>query len=237
MLSAVRRIHRHRSNGIPRGVVVLAAALLASAVATMAFIYLGNPPRNGPGNSPGGFGRVGGGVLAPGVKLDRRKRSVHRSGLAYWLLGAGGFVVLAGVGTAYWLRNRQSPDDEFADDEVAAQLIGAVVEESLDELRQERDARRVVIACYARMERALSTVGLERSPWEAPLEYLERVLVGLRASEDAVQRLTALFEEAKFSDHVVDERMREDAIGALSAVRRGLRVRATSVLSPSVAAV
>ena len=36
-------------------------------------------------------------------------------------------------------------------------------------------------------------------------------------------RLTALFEEAKFSDHVVDERMREDALGALSAIRRDLR--------------
>src|SRR5436309_210853 len=68
-LSTVWRIYRHRPNGIPRGVLVLAAALVAAALATMAFVYLGNPPRNGPGDSPGGFARAGDGVPAPGVKL------------------------------------------------------------------------------------------------------------------------------------------------------------------------
>ena len=162
-----------------------------------------------------------------GTAFARRKAGTQRSGQVYWIAGTGGLaVVLGAVATAYWLRRRRREEGEVEEgDATAAQLIGTVLEESIDELQREPDARRVVIACYARMERALATVGLDRAPSEAPLEYLERVLLGFRATDEAVQRLTALFEEAKFSDHVVNERMREAAISSLSALRREVSTR------------
>ena len=85
--------------------------------------------------------------------------------------------------------------------EVAARL-SAVLDESLDDLRSERDPRRAVIAAYARMEQTLARAGLPRSVGEAPLEYLGGVLRELlRTSAEAVSRLTALLERAKFSPH------------------------------------
>jgi hypothetical protein len=45
----------------------------------------------------------------------------------------------------------------------------------------------------------------------------------VHTSAEAVQRLTALFERAKFSTHEIDGRMKNDAINALVAVRDELR--------------
>ena len=105
-----------------------------------------------------------------------------------------------------------------------ALALGAALDESIDDLRRERDARRAVIAAYARMERVLAASGLPRRAAEAPLEYLTRVLRDLlRASAESVSRLTALFERAKFSTHEIGSDSKEEAIEALVAVREELR--------------
>ena len=80
-----------------------------------------------------------------------------------------------------------------------------------------------MIAAYARMEGVLGRHGLRRRPSETPLEYLRRILLGLTARADAVSRLTALFEQAKFSRHEIDASMKQDAIGALREIRDDLR--------------
>ena len=46
----------------------------------------------------------------------------------------------------------------------------------IDDLRNEPDARRAVIAAYAGMERTLATHGLAAAPSETPFEYLARIL-------------------------------------------------------------
>ena len=83
----------------------------------------------------------------------------------------------------------------------------------------------ILIAAYAQMERTLARHGLRRSPAEAPLEYLARVLRRLEVREGAVRTLTALFEYAKFSPHEIDAAMKDDAIGALVAMREDLERR------------
>jgi len=104
--------------------------------------------------------------------------------------------------------------------------VALALDESLDDLRNEPDLRRAIIAAYARMEHALAVSGLPRRPSEAPGEYLARALRGLDASAPAVTRLTDLFEWAKFSHHQPDVAMRDDAIAALEAVRDELRAPA-----------
>jgi hypothetical protein len=79
-----------------------------------------------------------------------------------------------------------------------------------------------VIAAYARMERTLERHGFPRLRAEAPLEYLARVLRELHVRTWAVLALTELFEHAKFSRHEIDAEMKEEAIGALIAVRDDL---------------
>jgi hypothetical protein len=95
--------------------------------------------------------------------------------------------------------------------------------DAIDDLEAEPDARRAVIAAYARMEGVLARHGLRRTPSETPLEYLRRILIGLAARPDAVKRLTSLFEQAKFSRREIDGEMKREAIGALREIRDDLR--------------
>ena len=104
-----------------------------------------------------------------------------------------------------------------------AEDLAASMADAIDDLEAEPDARRAVIAAYARMEGVLARHGLRRRPSETPLEYLRRILLGLTARADAVSRLTSLFEQAKFSRHEIDGAMKHDAIGALREIRDDLR--------------
>jgi hypothetical protein len=83
------------------------------------------------------------------------------------------------------------------------------------------------------MEGALAYEGLARRKAEAPREYLARALPTVGAGARSVERLTALFEEAKFSPHDVDSGMKEEAIDALAALRDELRAaKAVAELAP-----
>jgi hypothetical protein len=107
------------------------------------------------------------------------------------------------------------------EDGPAGHLLG-LLDDSLEDLRRDPDPRRAVIATYARMERGLAASGVNREPADTPLEYLSYILAAHRVSERAACRLTELFEQAKFSDHVIDEDIRREAIAALEAVKAEL---------------
>lgn len=105
----------------------------------------------------------------------------------------------------------------------ARKALETMLDDTLDDLEREPDPRRAVIAAYARMEHSLGAYGLPRRAWEAPLEYLARVIEELTGSATAAKRLTRLFERAKFSEHSIDAPMKQDAIAAVAAVRDELR--------------
>jgi Domain of unknown function (DUF4129) len=133
----------------------------------------------------------------------------------------GGLTVLGLAAGGWILLRRRVPKKTL--ERGAAEALLAALDDSLDDLRAEPDARRAVIAAYARMERALAYSGLGRRKAEAPREYLARTLPAVGAGAGSVQRLTALFEEAKFSPHDVDGGMKAEAIDALAALRDELR--------------
>lgn len=126
---------------------------------------------------------------------------------------AAALVVLGAKGLTERRRGALAePEDE---DKAMLQAV----DESLDDLRRERDVRRAIIACYARMERALERAGNARRPAEAPLEYLVRVLERITANGRAARALTELFERAKFSVEPMGEGDKQRAIGALELLR------------------
>jgi uncharacterized protein DUF4129 len=95
----------------------------------------------------------------------------------------------------------------------------SAVDDALAEIEAETDPRRAIINAYVRMERALDAAGFGRRAPEAPREYLGRVAGALDSDERAAHRLTALYEEARFSVHPIDEAMRAEAVAALRALR------------------
>ena len=141
-----------------------------------------------------------------------------------WIPVLATFTLLAIALAGWWWsdRWRRRARGELREPALA-HAIATALDESLDDLRAERDPRRAVIAAYARLERVQARHGLRRSKSEAPLEYLARVLADLAVTPVAVRRLTALFERAKFSQHEVGVEMKEEAIEALETVRDDLR--------------
>jgi hypothetical protein len=145
-----------------------------------------------------------------------------------WEVAGGLLIALALLALAIVVvLRRRRPEDAELDplerrDRVAAQLA-SIVDGTIDDLRREQDPRRAVIAAYAQMEKALSSHGLPRERSEAPFEYLTRMLRELRVRAASALALTELFERARFSHHVIDASMKDEAIDALVAVRDDLQ--------------
>jgi hypothetical protein len=134
-------------------------------------------------------------------------------------------VIAALVLAAYlaWRLSRKRRLLAEHEDETVAETLAQAIDDTLEDLRRERDPRRAIIAAYARMERALAAFGIPRRRDETQQEYLGRILGGLEVDTAAIQRLTELFTQAKFSHHEVGETMKEEAIDALEQTRDELR--------------
>jgi hypothetical protein len=108
-----------------------------------------------------------------------------------------------------------------ADDPAPPPFVEAV-DESLEDLRAEPDARRAIIRCYARFQRAAAASGLERRPWHTPMEFMREALSRLPAPRGAVRALTGLFELARFSDRALGAGERDRALDALDDIKTAI---------------
>lgn len=159
-------------------------------------------------------------------KADRKKleqaKNPH-SPAFQWEIAAGIFLVVFGLGVTALIASHRRRQKLVREITVAQELL-AMLDETLDDLRSETDPRKAVIAAYARMEKILAAHDLARRPSEAPLEYMRRVLTELRVTEEAITKLTSLFERAKFSEHEIGPEAKDEAIEALVDLRDQLRV-------------
>ncbi len=120
-------------------------------------------------------------------------------------------------------RRRRARFGRDAVEEAVVDALGDI----LDDLRAEPDPRRAVIAAYARLERALAAHGVARGESETQEEYVARIFGQLDIDFRSIRRLTDLFTMAKFSQHVVDAGMKEEAIDILEQIRDELRAAET----------
>jgi uncharacterized membrane protein YfcA len=103
-----------------------------------------------------------------------------------------------------------------------ARPLVAAVEESLEDLRAQRDVRAAIITAYRRFELALAAARLPRAAWQTPAEFMRAALTQVAVPAPAVRRLTTLFELARFSDRPLGVEARDDACDCLDAVRAAL---------------
>jgi hypothetical protein len=196
---------------------VLALAFVGTLIARELIAYDRRPPLE---QEVEAVGR-GGGVPPVTTSADA---TTYEPAFA-WLPALATVALIALALGGWWLagRARRRARGELGSPGLAA-AVARAVDLSLDDLRAEPDARRAVIAAYARLEQVLAAHGLPRLPAEAPLEYLARMLAELAVGGRSARRLTDLFERAKFSQHAVGPEMKEDAIAALERVREELRL-------------
>ena len=129
--------------------------------------------------------------------------------------GALGVLIVGGALLAVAVRHSRRRDSSEVVEQDPDVLVA--LDQSLDDLRRERDVRRAIVACYARMERALASAGRERRAHETPFEFLRRVLE--RVAYEPGQVLTELFERARFSLEPMGEKEKRSAIAALEQLR------------------
>jgi hypothetical protein len=87
-----------------------------------------------------------------------------------------------------------------------------------------REPREAIIACYAAMESELANVpGAAPQDFDTPTEVLVRAVEHHALHADNAVELVNLFEEARFSPHVMNERHREVAVQVLQLVLAELR--------------
>ena len=103
--------------------------------------------------------------------------------------------------------------------------LAEAVEESLEDLRAEPDARRAIIRCYGRFERVAADSGVERKPWHTPMEFMREALPRLPVPRGAVPTLTGLFELARFSHRALGPEERARALDALDEIKAAIEER------------
>jgi hypothetical protein len=158
---------------------------------------------------------------APGANVPKARKPAPRQPQFQLIpflaiVGAAG-AAFAALVVAERRRKRRLPREPLVREELVEAL-----DATLDDLRAETDARRAVISAYARMERVLASHGIARLRFEAPHEYLARVLADLTRRSRPAERLTELFERARFSTHEIQPAMKDDAIEAVEALQTEL---------------
>jgi Domain of unknown function (DUF4129) len=203
-----------RARAVRPGPLTLATSILVPVVFLAAFLHpvrLGGETRPSP---------VKVGTHEPRQPRPAKPGRDAGNGAAALAAGiAAGIVGLAAIGIVAARRRAALPGLD------AREAVAAGTREAMDEIAIPADPRAAVLAAYARMEAALARAGLGRRASEAPREYLARFEAALGVGRRPAERLTALFERARFSSHAIDEPARAEALDALRELRAELEAQ------------
>jgi hypothetical protein len=146
-----------------------------------------------------------------------------------WLLYRGARKLLE------WLKTRQGRTRPKGPAHVEFDVLDDP-EPLIEEIRKDADEqfelllgghpRNAIVACWDRFEEQAERVHASRRPWETSSEFTLRLLDAVSADAAAVSRLEALYREARFSAHEIDEGRRRAAVEALRAIHASLGVGA-----------
>ncbi|HEX8094735.1 DUF4129 domain-containing protein [Jatrophihabitans sp.] len=133
-----------------------------------------------------------------------------------------------------WLRIRRRRSAirrpvEFAPDDLATQ-VARTLDSTMSQLAggQIRDG---VILCWHRLEQTAEAAGLRRSPADTSSELADRLLATLPLSEAPLNRLAALYREARFSSHPIPAAAVVQARADLAQLRSELEAASSSTLA------
>jgi hypothetical protein len=128
-------------------------------------------------------------------------------------------LFLGGMHKAYqWAREEHAPFKA----EVAKQEALRVVQKTVTNLRLAGDYREAILRCYKQMCQVLSEHGLNIGLQETAREFSENISRKLELGSGAIRSLTFLFEEARYSDHQIDDSKRAVALSQLENLERSL---------------
>jgi len=128
-------------------------------------------------------------------------------------------LFLGGVHKAYeWARAEGAPLEA---DAAKREALG-VVQKAVMNLRLAADYREAILRCYKQMCQVLAEHGFDIGLQETAREFSENISHKLDLGSDAVRGLTFLFEEARYSNHQINESKRAVALSQLESLERSL---------------
>ncbi|HTY46620.1 MAG TPA: DUF4129 domain-containing protein [Methanomassiliicoccales archaeon] len=110
-----------------------------------------------------------------------------------------------------------------------SQRATSIVNEALSELRTTDDARGAVIRAYWQMNRLFGK--RDEEAFLTPKEFAHLLVAEYGWPSKAVDDLTKVFEEARYSEHAIGEEMKELAVGSLQQIRDALLGRGSGSLA------
>jgi hypothetical protein len=115
---------------------------------------------------------------------------------------------------------RADDDDDVTASPAGGDSLARAAEVGLAEIGDlTREPREAIIACYAAMEQELTRVpGAVPQDCDTPSEVLARAVDNRALRADSATELVELFEEARFSPHVMTEAHRDAAVRVLERV-------------------
>lgn len=108
---------------------------------------------------------------------------------------------------------------------VRAGVLPDVLSAGLRHVESELDrgtSSEAVINAWLALERTARAIGIDDDVARTPAELVAEVLGGFHVDRGAIERLAALYREARFSEHPIGEEQREAARQALRRVRADL---------------
>lgn len=171
----------------------------------------------------------------PGNVAPRTEEPAGDSKLmGYFYAATVAFLLVLVAGTLVTARRRhhvmpllplaEVPNDNDAPS-VGSESLARAAEVGLAEVGDlSREPRKAIIACYAAMEGELSHVpGAMPEDFDTASEVLDRAVAHHALGPDSATQLVDLFDEARFSPHVMTEAHRDAAVRVLQRVLDELR--------------
>ena len=244
-MRALGGVWRSASPGLRAAVAVAATSLLMVLVAWGSLI---GPDQvfTGPGPTPSTVSTTTTSTSPPAedtFKADAEK-IVRQAEPPLWLkllvwtfelLVLAGFVafvafLLTFAGRALkrrWRRADPRQEVDFVTLDEPGRIAAAITEDAAeqDAVLRDGEARNAIVAAWRRFEIQGERAGVERLPAETSSEFALRMLDRVDAESHAVNELAALYREARFSQHPIDESHRAAALDALDRIHRSLGVR------------
>ena len=166
---------------------------------------------------PGGGGDLEDGSQAPSESPDSLKVILAFGLFAIIFL----FIVVIFMGVSSILKLRSSGID-YSDMERDSREVAKTLQRTIDALTCGSDTRATVIRCYTDMCRIMARHGVEEQEHLTPREFLKQAVEKLPVPEAQMKALIGVFEEARYSQHQLDEEDGKRALAALESVRKVL---------------
>ena len=166
---------------------------------------------------------------------EQAARAPNRAPVPPVVILAAVLALVAATFLVSWLRRGRAPAILLTDmvrpaaTEQVRRLLWGAVDQGLDVLAgSDADPRSSVIACWSRLEAIATDVGTPRGPGDTSTDLVVRLLGVHRVSAEVLAEFAAVYRQARFATHVVDDAMRGQAQAALRQLRAEMAAEVSS---------